>query len=97
MRPRVKHPLRFHGRPPEYPLAAEVGRALREARHARGWRQADVATEIGISQPLYSRIECGRVPISVAQLWTIAHVLGTRASEVQRRAEQLDRRGDRDG
>jgi len=46
--------------------AADVGRrigiGLKEARIAQGLRQVDVATEAGITQPFYSRIERGREP-----------------------------------
>lgn len=39
-------------------LEATLGRALREARRARGWTQADLGRRIGVSQSLVSRYEC---------------------------------------
>ena len=56
-------------------LAERIGRALGDARAGTGRTQAQVAAEVGISQPHYSRIERGlggRVPFEVLAACALA-------------------------
>ena len=56
-------------------LAERIGRALGDARAGTGRTQAQVAAEVGISQPHYSRIERGlggRVPLEVLAACALA-------------------------
>jgi transcriptional regulator with XRE-family HTH domain len=51
---------RRQGRERAKHVARRIGTALRHARLAEGRTQVDVATDAGITQPYYSRIERGR-------------------------------------
>lgn len=56
---------------------AELGRELRQARHAAGLRQADVARASGVSASWISRVERGVAPeVGLRQLSIIAAVVG---------------------
>lgn len=70
-----------------------IGLALRALRIRLGWRQADLAARVGVSQSTISAIERGRLAaVSVATLERVAAALGARLNvSVQWRGEQLDR------
>lgn len=52
----------------------DLGQAIRAARKARGWSQADLAEQAGLSRPTIARAETGR-DISTATLSKIASAL----------------------
>ena len=57
-------------------LHQTFARALRSAREACGWSQAEVAHRIGLSIEAYGRLERGRVLPRVSTLVRLAKVLG---------------------
>jgi transcriptional regulator with XRE-family HTH domain len=57
-------------------LHETFARALRSAREACGWSQAEVAHRIGLSIEAYGRLERGRVLPRVSTLVRLAKVLG---------------------
>ena len=71
----------------------QIGRTLRRLRQERDWTQSDAAKRAGVSRPVYSRIECGRLDgIDVGDLRRVAGVLETRlAIELQHRGGELAR------
>lgn len=74
-------------------IDGQVGRAFRAVRIRRGWRQADVAREGGVSQATVSRIELGRLDgVPLGTLRRVAEALGMRVSVVARwEGAELDR------
>ena len=61
---------------PSRQLLDRLRRNLRRARQARGWSQADLAAELGVSKSLISRIEQGRANITLATVEGLAGALG---------------------
>lgn len=57
-------------------LAATMGEAARQARHARRLTQEQVAGQLGVSSEFYSRIERGLAHPSLETLLGMADVLG---------------------
>ena len=55
---------------------------LREARHAREWTQARLASEAGVSINLLSYCETGRFLLSGKQARRLAEALGVRPQDV---------------
>lgn len=49
---------------------------LKPLRLAKGLRQADMATELGISRPTYVQMERGNKEPTLSQLYTLARLLG---------------------
>lgn len=70
-----------------------LGRSFRATRIRKGWRQADVADEAGISQQTLSRIERGRLDgVTLGTLRRVASVLGIRVTlEARGDGAELDR------
>ncbi len=70
-----------------------IGAALRAVRVRRRWRQSDVATRAGVSQPLVSLVERGHLDkISLATLRGIGRVLDINVGVYARwRGGELDR------
>lgn len=54
--------------------ASPVARAVRDARTARGWSQAELATRAGVSRPTVARLEIGR-SVSSTTLLKVADAL----------------------
>lgn len=52
----------------------DLGQVIRAARKARGWSQADLAEQAGLSRPTIARAEIGQ-DISTATLSKIASAL----------------------
>ena len=50
--------------------------AIREAREARGWSQAELGSRLGFSQSRISKIERGAVDLRLSTLVAVARVLG---------------------
>lgn len=53
-----------------------LGNKLRELRIARYWNQGDVAKQLDISIPAYSKIETGVTDINLSRLQGIAQLYG---------------------
>lgn len=60
----------------------EIGPRLRGARRSRRLRLADVASEVGCSESLLSKIETGKAMPSLRTLHRIARALGTSIAEL---------------
>jgi transcriptional regulator with XRE-family HTH domain len=70
-----------------------IGRACRALRIRKGWRQADLASRVGCSRQLVSKIESGHLDdIQVATLRRVAEALGaTFDLQIRWQGEGLDR------
>ncbi|MBI5498479.1 MAG: helix-turn-helix transcriptional regulator [Deltaproteobacteria bacterium] len=55
---------------------ALVGRVLKELRERHGLDQTHLAAAVGVTQPTWSRIERGDIPVGVEQLALAGHALG---------------------
>jgi len=53
-----------------------TGVAIRKARQARGWSQAELAESIGVTQPTVSNWECDRMMPRAGMAIAIAEMLG---------------------
>jgi len=77
-------------------IRVRLGASIRDARRDRGWSQAVLATSAGVSQPLVSIIESGRIGASIESLGDVAGALGAelvievRPQRVIGRSEQRD-------
>ncbi len=70
----------------------EVGRILRALRHRRGWTQQELATRVGCSRSVVSRVERGHTDAGVSTLEQMARALDARlVVTVQWRGGELDR------
>lgn len=74
-------------------IRSNVGRAMRQLRHHRGWRQSDLALRTGLSREAVSRVERGQLHgLSVATLERLATGLDASIDVMVRwRGEELDR------
>lgn len=63
------------------------GDAVRQARHAAGISQEQLAERSEISRPTIARIEGGTHSTTIDRLWAIAAVLGVSAADLITRAE----------
>ncbi|HXF98296.1 MAG TPA: XRE family transcriptional regulator [Gaiellaceae bacterium] len=81
------------------PAGSDLGRALREARLARGYSLAQVAAATGISKSLLSLIENNRSDITLRRLARLAEHYGTHVVDLLPRNDASDpvvtRRGER--
>ena len=66
-----------------------LGEAIREARKARRLTQAQLAQRVGLKPNYCCMVERGS-PLSVKRLVDFAVALGVRASDLVRRAEELE-------
>ena len=62
------------------PLYAEVGRQISNMRREQGLSQKKMASKLGVSQQLISRIEKGRENISLSTLNNISRALGKKVA-----------------
>jgi transcriptional regulator with XRE-family HTH domain len=67
---------------------AIVGKTIAALREARGIKQGDFATSLGLSPSAYSRLEAGESALSVIQLRNVALLLGMTTSELISQADQ---------
>ncbi|TKC10600.1 helix-turn-helix transcriptional regulator [Pedobacter polaris] len=51
-----------------------IGNNIRKLRHKNGWSQADVAQQLKISIPAYSKIETGITDVNISRLDQIARL-----------------------
>jgi transcriptional regulator with XRE-family HTH domain len=73
--------------PPQVTYSALLGRVLQHYREARGLSQAQVAQQLGMMQPSYSRIEQGGTAITVLQLRRIATAVGVDVATILNHVE----------
>jgi transcriptional regulator with XRE-family HTH domain len=70
---------------------------LKWYREGHGLQQYHIASNLGISQPAYSRIEAGGTSVTISQLRIVARRLNVAPSEILARtdrwATQLNHRG----
>lgn len=64
--------------------STSVGRTVRAVREMRGWSVAACAARCGWSQSTLSRLETGRVSMTVDQLVALASVLDSTPSRLLR-------------
>ena len=64
---------------------------LRELRKAAGFRQADLAARVGMSQPTLSQIERGNLPLNVNWMRLFSAVLGCAPVDLLTVADNPDR------
>ena len=55
---------------------SHIGKKIRLLRHEQGWSQEEVAGQLGISIPAYSKIETGITDINFSRLKELAAVFG---------------------
>lgn len=53
-----------------------VAQRIKKARLDSGLTQMDIANQLGISQPSYSRVEAGRLEPSAVQIVTLSGLFG---------------------
>jgi DNA-binding XRE family transcriptional regulator len=73
--PRLPAPVRF-------PSQAEIGAVFKSVREQSYTHQRDMAAALGISQSTYSRLESGRMPLTVEQLLRACAALDIEPSAV---------------
>lgn len=70
------------------PAATQVGAAVRAARSARGWSQAELARRSGVAQANVSIVETGRSDVRLSTLAAIARALDLELALVARGGSQ---------
>jgi transcriptional regulator with XRE-family HTH domain len=63
----------------------ELGRRVRELRHARGWTQTELAARVGVKQSAIGKIERGESDIPVTTLTRLAEALGVSPGSLLRK------------
>lgn len=66
-----------------------IGETIREARHAQGISQEELAKRVGLSRVSIVNIECGRQRLPIATLYDIADALGVQAVTLLPRNEEV--------
>jgi len=69
------------------PTTADLGRAIRRLRRARGWTIDDLAARSGLHPTYLSRIERARSNATWAKVCRLADALGVLPSDIARAAE----------
>jgi transcriptional regulator with XRE-family HTH domain len=59
-----------------------AGKNIRTLRQKHGWSQTDVATQLNISIPAFSKIECGITDINLSRLKQIAELFKVHATHI---------------
>jgi transcriptional regulator with XRE-family HTH domain len=59
-----------------------LGQNIRTLRHQKGWSQEDVARQLGISIPAFSKIETGITDINLSRLEQVAGIFGLSAVQL---------------
>ena len=81
--------------PPPTPVVtypALVGQVVAHQRSARGIKQGELATALGLSQSAYSRLESGDSVLNLSQLNSIAQRLGVPPARILDLADQYQMR-----
>jgi transcriptional regulator with XRE-family HTH domain len=81
--------VRDRGRANGHAVVAEIARELKLARVSVSLAQRDIAATVGMSQPMYSRIERGEAPnLTIVQAASLLEVVGLRLHARAYRAGQ---------
>ena len=59
-----------------------LGRKIKLLRHQNNWNQQEVAKQLGISIPAYSKIETGITDVNLSRLEQIAKLYNTSIAEL---------------
>ena len=62
--------------------AMHIGQKLKKIRELKNFTQTHIASELGITQSAYSKIELGETDVTYVKLTRIAEVLGVSAEEI---------------
>lgn len=60
----------------------DIGDKIRQLRERKGLSQEYIATELGITQPSYARLEIDDDRISITRLMSVASILKTSVAEL---------------
>jgi len=60
----------------------ELGKNIKTLRQARGWSQEQVASQLGITAPAFSKIECGLTDVNLSRLEQIAGLFELKVIEL---------------
>ena len=59
-----------------------IGKNIRRLRQKKGWSQSQVAAQLNISVPAFSKIETGITDINISRLTQIATLFGIKAASI---------------
>ncbi len=60
----------------------DLGKNIKTLRQARGWSQEQVASQLGITAPAFSKIECGLTDVNLSRLEQIATLFELKVIEL---------------
>ena len=63
-------------------VCAALGRRIRDLRKQRGWRQLDLAVQVGINENYASDLEVGRKEVCLNTISALAEAFGLTISEL---------------
>ena len=67
----------------------QLGQKIKKLRELKNFTQSHVASELGITQSAYSKMELGETEVSYSKLTKIAEVLGMAPEEIMTFNEQM--------
>jgi len=67
----------------------QLGQKIKKLRELKNFTQSHVASELGITQSAYSKMELGETEVSYSKLTKIAEVLGIAPEEIMTFNEQM--------
>lgn len=76
---------------------AIVGRVIAEARKHQKLTQGQLAQEMGINQPAWSKIERGQTAMTIEQLAEVAPLLGYSPSQLLKQADLAAQHAENEG
>jgi transcriptional regulator with XRE-family HTH domain len=66
-----------------------IGKNIRRLRQKKGWSQSQVAAQLNISVPAFSKIETGITDINISRLTQIANLFGITAAGILQEDESI--------
>ncbi len=67
----------------------QLGQKIKKLRELKNFTQSHIASELGITQSAYSKMELGETEISYSKLTKIAELLGVAPEEIMTFNEQM--------
>ena len=67
----------------------QIGQKIKKLRELKNFTQSHLASELGITQSAYSKMELGETEVSYSKLTRIAEVLGMSPEEIMTFNEQM--------
>lgn len=67
----------------------QLGQKIKKLRELKNFTQSHIASELGITQSAYSKMELGETEVSYSKLTKIAEVLGMAPEEIMTFNEQM--------